>query len=97
MLTKTNHTDVPYSILSYFPIFQRDILYIKKVIIVINNFIEKKVKLSRLITFKTNETHGNRIPRTAEIVFLASIELEVHLLFVNIAQMALSDTALRDL
>ena len=25
---------------------------------VINNFIEKKVKLSRSITFKTNKTHG---------------------------------------
>ena len=64
-----------------------------------NNFIEKKVKLSRSITFKINETHGNRIPRTAEIVFLASIviKLEVHLLFVNFAQMSLSDTALRDL
>ena len=66
---------------------------------VINNFIEKKVKLSRLITFKTNETHGNRIPRTAELVFLASIDinLEVHFLFVKIAQMLLSDIALRDL
>ena len=42
-----------------------------------NNFIEKKVKLSRSITFKINETHGNRIPRTAEIVFLASIDIKL--------------------
>ena len=64
-----------------------------------NNIIEKKVKLSRSITFKIKETHGNRIPRSAEIVFLAfiDIKLEVHLLFVNFAQMALSDTALRNL